>query len=170
MPQEFEEATVSKASPARVRRIADTTQGLHTALDRKRGSQVKIGDRQWMMVLTEEAVERWTDLASKDTTIAVLAYEHTGAVAPFAQRELVLRSRGGALRLDVVDDRGEVLWSGAAEIKERGDLHFDVPITRPGTRRKGRMAGRITGSGQLVLDEARLPRPAKREPTLIEED
>lgn len=171
MPQGFEEAVATTLTPAKVRRFRDTAQRVDVALDGKRGSMVTVGDRQWAMVMTTEAMSRWTDLKSADRTrLAVLVYDHPGAAAPFAHRELVLRSTGRALRLEVVDENGEPLWSGKARVDDQGNLHFDMPITRPGTSRKGRMAGHITGNGELVLDKAQLPQPAAQKPDFVAED
>lgn len=171
MPQGFEEAVASQLSPARVRKYRNVAQGLDVDLDAKRGSMVTVGDREWAMVMTAGAMQEWTDLKSAGrTSLAVLVYDHSGAAAPFAHRELVLQSDGRSMRLEVVDEFGKPLWSGKASQDDQGNLKFDIPITRKGTSRKGRMAGHITGNGELVLDKAQLPQPARQQPKFVEED
>jgi hypothetical protein len=172
MNEEFETAVAERASPNEIRRVVRRARRAATtpSLDVKHASKVRVGDRQWSFVLTQEAVEGWDQLGSKDITVAVLIYEQPGAAAPFVQRELVVRRGKGRLVVEVRED-GLPRWTGEGFVDRGGSLDFKVPIDRENARRAGIMAGQVTREGELRLTESRLPRPTKsRQPELIAED
>jgi hypothetical protein len=173
MTDKFEKATARKATAEQVAEMARIVERIPTGLklDRSRGSVVTVGERQWMFLMSDQAVANWKTLGSEDVVLGVLAYAHTGAAAPFVQRELVLVRRGGKLELQVRDVDEGVLWSGTAFVNRGGELEFSVPITRPTSSAKGVMKGKIGANGSLVLTDSRLPTPLdKKRPALARDE
>jgi hypothetical protein len=162
--KQFERAAVKKLSAAALARVVRAAQGVRSdlRLDAKRGSAVQVGDRRWVFVLTKEAVEAWKVLGSKEMTLGVLIYEHSGAAAPYAHRELLVRPRRGSGMTIEVWEGGRALWSGKASLTRTGQLQFSMPVTRKTSTAKGVMAGRVTSRGKLTLTAARLPRPVRK--------
>jgi hypothetical protein len=172
MTAKFERAIAERASPKEVERVVRRTRRLAATpeVDPTRSSTVRIGDRKWVFVLTREAVEGWDRLGSKELTLGVLIYEHTGAAAPFVHRSIVVRPGNRRLVVEV-REYGLPRWIGEGFINRAGSLDFNVPIDRDNAPRAGIMAGQVMRDGQLRLTQSRLPRPVdSREPILVAED
>jgi hypothetical protein len=129
------------------------------------GQSMKSGARSWTFVLTREAEENWDALGKQRMVVAVLVYHLQAKDAPYVERILVAAPGSkGALTLEWFDSNWNLLYKGRGALVD-GELDFEMPITRPGVKEKGIMAGRVSRKGRITLRESQLPRPInKRKP------
>lgn len=172
MSGDFETAFAEAPSGGSVEKVLRLARGVGSGpvLDPARASIVRVGERQWSFVLTQEAAQEWDQLGSRKLTIAVLIYEHSGAAAPFVHREIAIRPGKKKLVVEVREG-GVARWTGEGFINREGALEFKVAIGRDNAPKSGMMAGQVSRQGELRLTEARLPRPVEaRQPQLVAED
>jgi hypothetical protein len=170
MSDKFEVLKTTKASSAQLRKTVRNLRGVPAdlKLDPARAQALVIGPRLWTFIMTKEAATGWQKLGKEKLTLGVIA---SGLDRPYLQRVLVaLPSTGATIKLEMHDRDGRLLWTGSGQIKE-GEFEFSMPITRPGVRAKGMMAGILTAEGRLTLHDSRLPKPArKHRPTFESKD
>jgi hypothetical protein len=168
MAKQFETLKTVKTDPAEVKRIVAALggSGRVPALDPEKGQAFEIGSRRWTFVLTEEASGGWDRIGREPVVVGVLAHQFPALDEPHAQRVLVaLPGKGGAVTLEMRDAEGAVLWTGKGTIT-KGQLEFSMPISRPGVRARGTVAGRISGDGAITLAKGQLPRPKAKAPSI----
>jgi hypothetical protein len=170
MSEKFEVLKTTKASASQLRKTVRNLRGVpdELKLDAARAQALVIGPRLWTFVMTKEAVTGWQKLGTEKLTLGVIA---SGLDRPYLQRVLVaLPATANTVKLEMHDRDGRLLWTGSGQIKGE-ELEFSMPITRPGVRAKGMMAGSLTADGRLTLHDSRLPKPArKRKPTFESKD
>ena len=174
MSEKFEIPKARRATRKELRDVARNLEGVRKELelDPTRGHVVEVESRRWTFVMTKDAVAKWASLGEEEIVIGVLAYHQSGLDAPYVQRELfALPGRGQNINLEMRDPDGYPLWKGRGQLKG-GELHFSMPITRPGTTSKGVMAGRLNADGRMtLLKSSKLPKPTgKKKPALEAEN
>ena len=170
MAEKFEALKTMKAGSGQLRKTVRNLRGLPAdlKLDPSRAQALVIGPHLWTFIMTREAAANWEKLGTEPMTLGVIA---SGLDRPYLQRMLIALPAGdNKVKLEMHDRDGVLLWTGSG-VLEGDELDFSMPITRPGVKAKGMMAGRISSKGQMTLRDSRLPRPArKRNPTLESED